>query len=1199
MKQRKLISILLTLALCLGVAPTTMATEEFDTSFGGEFAASFDLRDKGYVTPVKKQDPWGSCWAFGGISAAESSILSMLAEKGEPLDAKDFDLSEKHLIWFSTQPITKSVDQAQAGEGMFMIEDDDPNYPYNNGGFGLFITTLFSSGVGPVTEASFPYRGKEGVSEREYLKKNSDLGLALAYEALDFSHDDVVASMPDSEMTVSEVLETLDDTYVKKVLNSLKKKGHLSGDDILTVELFEDALLDFYLNLAASPDVYSKYDDWSISELGEDGFPNRNYSAGYTMVDGNILPDMSLKDENDHWIGINPDGMKAVKSELMKGHGISAAFKADQSVPGQAVTEDSYLNTETWAQYTHKDENTNHVVCIVGWDDNYSKENFNAEYMPPGNGAWLVKNSWGSETDYVTLENGMQIGKGDWGIEDKNGKHTGYFWLSFYDKSLSGCESMSFDTDLYDAGGDFDVWMYDYMPAMTRLEINTLVQDENILKTANVFKNDTDADAHLYAVSARTALPDAEVKYAVYKLNENFANPEDGTLLETKSCEYAYPGFHREKLSGEATIHPGESIAVVVEETVVEDEVKLYEYSENAAYTKPKAESEGEPVYCVAVVNPGESFLYETDEETGEGKWTDYSNNEFRASVSETYVIDNFSIKAYVTLDSTPTTSHHGSSYAKLSSYSVSAFSAGSTSHGTMKFNTKSANAGENVTVTALPDEGYKEIGITVLDAKGNTISVTKNDDGTYTFTMPDTAVTITPVFEEIKETDNTDTAATGKVSERFTDVKKDEWYTGAVQWAVDKGIMSGISKDEFAPDETATRAMVVTMLWRLAGMPVAEGGSPFSDVKDGEWYADAATWAVSTGAVSGISEDSFAPDVPVTREQLAAILYRYAQSKGRGFTGAWAFPLDFADAEDISEYAYESLCWMTMNGIINGMEDGNLAPQADATRAQIATLFELFALEYVDYEEFKALDAEEQKQAFANMTGPEIYKLVKMSDENWPVTAYDLISPENAKETIILYDNNGSLHFNLAWPIYGGFLAESIASIEKLSGKLDVSRDGGDGGYSMSYGKNEDGSYPNDSQRSVPKTSANVRTGALDVDQYKKVVKIVVSGKSDKDRIKELTALGYTEEIAARFLSDQAAWLLRDEISGPDNIADGAKIAGHEVKSEYGYYGVTAPWVTEDLNLVGGGGQLSPVFSWGTLCASGLISDIGTAKIN
>lgn len=250
-------------------------------------------------------------------------------------------------------------------------------------------------------------------------------------------------------------------------------------------------------------------------------------------------------------------------------------------------------------------------------------------------------------------------------------------------------------------------------------------------------------------------------------------------------------------------------------------------------------------------------------------------------------------------------------------------------------------------------------------------------------------------------------------------------------------------------------------------------------------------------------------------------------------------------------------------------------------------------------YEEFKAISPEKQLEAFDSMSGEEIYSLVESSDENWPVTAYDLITPENAKETIVLYDNNGDLHFNLAWPVYGGFMPESIASMGGLSGKLDVSRDGGDGGYSMSYGKNDDGSYPNDSQRSVPKSSASVRTGVLDADQYKKVVDIVTNGKSKEDRASALADMGYDAEIAERFIGDQDAWLSRDEISGPDNIQDGVKAAGHTVDSRYGYYGVTAPWIAGDLHLEGGGGQLEPVFSWGTLCDSGLISDTGTAEID
>ena len=251
-----------------------------------------------------------------------------------------------------------------------------------------------------------------------------------------------------------------------------------------------------------------------------------------------------------------------------------------------------------------------------------------------------------------------------------------------------------------------------------------------------------------------------------------------------------------------------------------------------------------------------------------------------------------------------------------------------------------------------------------------------------------------------------------------------------------------------------------------------------------------------------------------------------------------------------------------------------------------------------VTCESFQAMSPEQKKEVFLSLSGPEIYDLVKESDENWPVTAYDLVSPENAKEMIILYEDNGDPHFNLAWPCYGGFSPESIASIGDLSGTLDVSRDGGDGGYSMSYGLNADGSYPNDAQRSVPKSSATVRTGTMDIDQYKTVVEAVTQEKSEDERLADLKDLGYSEEIASRFIEDQAAWLTRDEVAGSDNIADGAASVGHKVDARYGYYGVTAPWQVAGLDLCGGAGQLNTVFSWGTLCDSGIIYDIGTADI-
>ena len=275
---------------------------------------------------------------------------------------------------------------------------------------------------------------------------------------------------------------------------------------------------------------------------------------------------------------------------------------------------------------------------------------------------------------------------------------------------------------------------------------------------------------------------------------------------------------------------------------------------------------------------------------------------------------------------------------------------ASAAAHGSVKSSAANAKAGDKVTLTLTPDEGYQAAGVTVTDKNGKSVPVTKNTDGTYSFTMPATAVTVTPAFEQAAapvdpdDTGNTDNPSDGDVSTRFKDVPRDAWYHDAVQWAVDKGIMNGVSSDTFAPNSDTTRAMVVTMLWRMAGEPAAAEPAPFTDVSSDAWYADAVAWAAQTGAVKGTSETTFSPDTPVTREQLAAILYRYAQAQGKGFTGAWMFPLDYSDAADVSEWANEAMHWMTMKGVITGMGDGTLAPGANATRAQIATMFMRFA---------------------------------------------------------------------------------------------------------------------------------------------------------------------------------------------------------------------------------------------------------------
>ena len=124
-------------------------------------------------------------------------------------------------------------------------------------------------------------------------------------------------------------------------------------------------------------------------------------------------------------------------------------------------------------------------------------------------------------------------------------------------------------------------------------------------------------------------------------------------------------------------------------------------------------------------------------------------------------------------------------------------------------------------------------------------------------------------------------------------------------------------------------RAMIVTVLARLEGVDTSTGDT---------WYDVGREWAMEAGISDGSNMDG-----TLTREQLATMLYRYAQSKGQGYTGAWAFQLDYPDADAVSDYAYEAMCWTTMHGIINGMGDGSLAPQGQATRAQVATILMRF----------------------------------------------------------------------------------------------------------------------------------------------------------------------------------------------------------------------------------------------------------------
>lgn len=170
--------------------------------------------------------------------------------------------------------------------------------------------------------------------------------------------------------------------------------------------------------------------------------------------------------------------------------------------------------------------------------------------------------------------------------------------------------------------------------------------------------------------------------------------------------------------------------------------------------------------------------------------------------------------------------------------------------------------------------------------------------------------------------------------SGKMTDVPKNIWYHDAVDYMMKRGHMKGVSSTSFDPEGTVTRAQLVTVLYRIAGEPKVEGKHPFTDVSNGQWYSDAITWASRNGVVNGVTQTTFAPDSPVTREQIAVLLYRYTKSEAIRENKLSAF----SDTEKISGYAFDAMNWAVAEELIVG-NDGKLLPQDSATRAEIATI--------------------------------------------------------------------------------------------------------------------------------------------------------------------------------------------------------------------------------------------------------------------
>lgn len=244
--------------------------------------------------------------------------------------------------------------------------------------------------------------------------------------------------------------------------------------------------------------------------------------------------------------------------------------------------------------------------------------------------------------------------------------------------------------------------------------------------------------------------------------------------------------------------------------------------------------------------------------------------------------------------------------------------------HGDAKVSSRYAEKGDWVYITAYPDEGYEVDSVTVTDSLGRSVKVTELSYDYFLFTMPGTNVDVKVTFR-VKDYDV------------FYDVSRGDWYYKAVRFVHEKGIMEGTGTHYFSPEADLSRGMLATILYRLEGSPSVSGYSGFADVADTAYYAKAVAWAKANGIVNGVTATAYEPDTAVTREELAAILCRYAAFKGKDTAISYDYLAGFSDANTSHVYARPALNWAVAYDIINGQGNGVLAPRATATRAEVA----------------------------------------------------------------------------------------------------------------------------------------------------------------------------------------------------------------------------------------------------------------------
>ena len=477
------------------------------------------------------------------------------------------------------------------------------------------------------------------------------------------------------------------------------------------------------------------------------------------------------------------------------------------------------------------------------------------------------------------------------------------------------------DTDIVTTSDEaiaFDVCKYSSYPS------TNVTFDESYTGTINgkIVYDSTDADTHKLTIqgngtfgaieaasgAAEAAKSGIEVTSGHFAkpVNEDYLADSVKAQLESASNPEAPYSYYPSLEAAQAAAQPGDTITEV---NATSGEKK---------YTVTLDYADGDTKDSVYTVTEGTELTLPTPSRSGytfEG-WYDGSSR-----VSSPYKVTKDVIL-------TAEWDYNGSSSSSGSTrYTVSVED---TDNGSVKVSPTRASKGSTVTVTVKPDEGYELDELTVTDKNGDSVKLTDKGDGKYTFQMPASKVTVEAVFTAVEPEPE---------GLPFTDVTSGDWFYDAVAYVYDKGMMEGTTDTTFAPAMNLTRSMIAQVLYNLEERPEAPGAAGFPDVAAGAWYADAVNWAAARGIVKGYDTGAFGPEDSVTREQLAAILYRYAQAKGYDTTQGGMAVREFSDSASISDWAQTAMSWAVNAQVLSGKGNGVLDPQGTATRAEVAQM--------------------------------------------------------------------------------------------------------------------------------------------------------------------------------------------------------------------------------------------------------------------